>query len=132
MEATMKSIQSYRDLIVWQKALDLAVRLYPLLKRFPPEERYGLADQIRRAAVSIPANIAEGQARHHRKEFVQGLYIARGSLAELDTLLLAARQLGYLDPSSHQELEGRIGEVRKMLQGLLNPLATRPPLNPGH
>ena len=79
-------VQNYRDLKVWQESMDLTPEVYRLQRKLPKEETYGLGDQIRRAAVSIPANIAEGHARQHTKEFLQYLAIARGSLAELETL----------------------------------------------
>ena len=88
--------KSYRDLNVWQKSIDLVPEIYELLKLFPKHETYSLADQIRRAAVSIPANIAEGQARSHRKEFAHFLSISKGSMAELHTLLIVANRLGYI------------------------------------
>lgn len=81
---------SHQDLIVWQRAMQLVPLVYAVARRLPVEERYALADQLHRAAVSIPANIAEGQARQHHREFIQALTIARGSLAEVDTLLMIA------------------------------------------
>ena len=84
---------SYKDLIVWQKAMTLIPKIYTFLKVFPPEERYALSDQV-----SIAANIAEGQGRNHPKEFLQFLGIAKGSLAELETLMIIARNLNYLTP----------------------------------
>ena len=120
-----ESTKGYKELIAWQKAMDLAPEAYRLVRKLPREELYELGSQIRRAAVSIPANIAEGQARHHRKEFVQGLYIARGSLAELDTLLLAAERLGYLQEEEFRPLNPMMIEVRKLLQGLIQSLQNR-------
>jgi four helix bundle protein len=111
--------RGYKDLIVWQKAMDLVPEVYKLLKRLPRDELYALADQIRRAAVSIPANIAEGQARQHPGEFVQHLSIARGSLAELDTLVLLAERLGYLKEADLTALAPIVVEVRRLLQGLI-------------
>jgi four helix bundle protein len=117
--------KGYRDLRVWQQAVELVPKVYELLKAFPKHETYGLADQIRRAAVSVPANIAEAQARHSPKEFLHGLYIARGSLAELETLLIVASRLGYIGQDSLSLLEAAITEVRMPLQGLVNNLHTR-------
>ena len=115
-------VKSYRDLKVWQKAIETIPKVYELLKSFPKTEQYALMDQIRRAVVSVAANIAEGQARQHRKEFVQGLYIARGSLAELDTLLEVAKGLSYISPEQ-QEIQGKeIGEIGRMLEGLIKSL----------
>lgn len=85
----MNKSQSYKDLIVWQKAIDFATWIYGMTSGFPKEEIYGIVSQMRRAAVSVPSNIAEGQARRHKAEFVQFLSIAKGSLAELETQLIS-------------------------------------------
>ena len=87
----MKSLRSYRELTVWQKSIDLAVKIYRITRRFPAEERYGITSQMRRAASSVPANIAEGQARRTTGEFLQALGVARGSLAELETFLVLSQ-----------------------------------------
>jgi four helix bundle protein len=118
-------VQSYRDLKVWQHAIDLVTAIYPLLKRFPKEELYALASQIRRAAVSIPANIAEGQARQHTKEFLQHLSIAKGSLAELDTPLILAERLGYVNNLEIVAIQASMREVRMMLYGLMTGLQSK-------
>jgi len=118
-------IQSYRDLIVWQKAVDLAPEVYRLIRRFPKEETYGLADQARRAAVSIPANIAEGQARQHTREFLQHLSIAKGSLGELDTLLIVAGRLRYLTEQELVEVDKKLLDLRKPLLILIGKLRER-------
>jgi len=120
-----KEIISYRDLRVWQKAIELVTKIYQLLKEFPKKELYGLSNQIRRSSVSIPANIAEGHARQHIKEFLQGLFIARGSLAELDTHLIVAQQLDYINAQEYCEIEVKIIDVRMLLQGLINSLKSR-------
>ncbi len=112
-------VQDYRDLIIWQKAIDLVPEVYRLIKRFPKEETYALADQVRRAAVSIPANIAEGQARQHTREFLQHLSVARGSLGELDTLLIVASRLGYLTEYESAELERSLLDLRRPLITLI-------------
>jgi len=122
MESMSGEIRSYRDLKVWQKAIELVPRIYELIRSLPREETYALADQIRRAVVSIAANIAEGQARQHTKEFRQSLYVARGSLAELDTLLEVAIRLRYLTPEQKTQLEPPMSEVRRMLDGLIKAL----------
>jgi len=109
---------NYRDLEVWQKAMDLVELCYAYTKSFPSEERYGLTDQIRRAAVSIPSNIAEGQARQHRKEFVQFLSIAQGSLAELETQIQIAERLGYLNNSTVNEILEKTDQIARMITGL--------------
>jgi four helix bundle protein len=108
---------NFRDLLVWQKALSLVTEIYRMTKGFPPEERYSLTSQIRRSAVSIPSNIAEGQARLTFGEFRQFLGHAKGSLAELETQLLIAENLGYLHEP--HDLCARIAEVGRMLSGLL-------------
>ena len=118
-------IRGYRDLIVWQRAMELVPSVYGLSNRLPKEEQFGLISQIRRAAVSVPANIAEGQAREGSKAFSNHLSIARGSLAELDTLLLLSVRLGYLMEPDLAAVTAQIIEVRRLLQGLLRTLLTR-------
>jgi four helix bundle protein len=113
--------QHYRDLLVWQKAIALVTDIYRLTREFPKDELYGLTSQIRRAAVSIPSNIAEGQGRLTRGEFRQFLGQARGSYAELDTQLISANNLGYLRDSS--DLFGSLSEVGRLLNGLLSSLS---------
>jgi four helix bundle protein len=117
----------YRDLVVWQRAIDLVPRIYSVARTLPPEERYALGDQLRRAAISIPANIAEGQARQHQKEFLQHLTIARGSLAEIDTLLILTRRLDYVDQSVFDSLTLDLEQVSKPLHGLIAHLKDRFP-----
>lgn len=95
---------------------------YEIASSLPDTERYALADQIRRCAISIPANIAEGQARQHTREFIQFLSISRGSLAELETLILAAHQLNYVDDERLEKAEQPIAEVGRLLSGLTNKL----------
>ena len=118
----MSTKQNYKDLIVWQRAIDLVPKVYEVLKTFPKEENFALTSQIRRAAVSIPANIAEGQGRMHKKEFAQFLSIAKGSLAELHTLLIIAQRLDYLTPEKLADLEKELAEVAKPLHGLITKL----------
>ena len=115
-------IRSYKDLIIWKKAIDLVVDIYEIAKRFPREELYALSDQIKRSAVSVPSNIAEGQSRQHTGEFKQFLYIALGSLAELDTQLIIANRLGYMDSKDHELFSTRITELRKMIFSLISKL----------
>jgi four helix bundle protein len=117
--------RNYKELIVWQRSIELVPKVYELLKRFPRHELYGLSDQIRRAAISIPANIAEGQARQHNKEFIQHLSIAKGSLAELNTLLIIALRLNYIDKTTFRILEKEIGNVGRPLSGLITRLRGR-------
>jgi four helix bundle protein len=91
-----QKIKSYRELLIWQKGIDLVTEVYKLTKKIPKIEKYALIDQMHRAVISVPSNIAEGQARQHPKEFRQFLYMALGSLAELDTQLIIAAKLGYI------------------------------------
>ncbi len=116
------TIQSYRDLIVWQKSIDLTVEIYKITKNFPSDEKFELISQIRRSASSIPANIAEGQARNSKKEFIHFLGISRGSLAELETFLVLSEKLGYLHFTIYELLAGKCIEINKMLNALLKSL----------
>lgn len=118
-------LKSYRDLKVWQKAMDLVVECYQVSNQFPKIERFGLSSQLQRAAVSIPANIAEGRARQHTKEFLQHLNIAYGSLAELETHIQIAERLNYLDSDSIGQLLGKTSEVGRMINGLRRSLAKK-------
>jgi len=110
--------QSYRDLLVWQKSIALAKAIYKLTVEFPSEEKFGLISQMRRAAVSVPSNIAEGQARNTTGEFVQFISHAEGSLAELDTQLTLAIELGFLTSDKTKFCADSIDELRRMLNGL--------------
>jgi four helix bundle protein len=116
---------SYEDLEHWQRAMDLVVECYTLAKTFPPSEAYGLSSQLQRAAVSVPANVAEGQARQHRGEFIQHLSIARGSLAEVRTHVRIAQRLKYIPEIKAAELLARCDEVGRLLHGLLRFLRNR-------
>jgi four helix bundle protein len=117
--------QSFRDLIVWQRAMQLTIAIYRLTHEFPKEEQYGLTSQIRRCAVSIPSNIAEGQGRLSAGEFRQFLGVARGSTCELQTQLEIARALGLGSSACVDEAEALSNEVRKMLFGMLDSLEDR-------
>lgn len=117
--------QSFRDLLVWQRAMQLTVAVYQLTQGFPREEQYGLTSQIRRAAISIPSNIAEGQGRLSAGEFRQFLAIARGSTCELQTQLELARALNFGAPARIDKAEALSHEVRKMLFGMLDSLGAR-------
>ncbi len=114
---------SYRDLTVWQKAMDLSVEVYRVSALFPRDERFRLTSQITRAATSVPANIAEGNARGTRKEYAQFVSIARGSLAETETFLLLALRLGYVTEDSTAPVLALATEVGKMLNTLRSRLA---------
>ena len=113
---------SYKELRVWQKAMDLVTETYKLCKTLPKEETYGLSDQMRRAAVSIPSNIAEGQARKNKKEFIHFLYIAQGSLAELLTQLEICVRLGYIGQDMTEKAERYSEETGKMITNLMKNL----------
>jgi four helix bundle protein len=113
-----QQVRNYRDLIVWEKAMRLAESVYTLTKGFPVDERFGLVAQMRRAAVSISSNIAEGQARHTSREFVQFISHAEGSLAEVDTQLSLSNRLGYCGDRELTEIFSLVEEVRKMLGSL--------------
>ncbi|NLE58773.1 MAG: four helix bundle protein [Planctomycetes bacterium] len=116
------AVQDYRQLEVWQKAMELVTLVYQHTKGFPKEEVYGLTSQLRRAAVSVPSNIAEGQGRRSTKEFLNHLSIARGSLLEVQTQLEIARRLSYLNEQQMKELDQQLGTVIRLLNGLMNAL----------
>ncbi|GMQ78713.1 MAG: four helix bundle protein [Anaerolineae bacterium] len=118
----MNQYLSYRDLIVWQQGIKLSILIYKLTEAFPNTELYGLTSQIRRSAVSIPSNIAEGQARKSPGEFRHFLRIALGSIAELDTQLIIAKELGYVPESDFDDLTAVVVEIQKMIYGLINSL----------
>ena len=115
-------VRSYRELIVWQKAVDLVTEVYRMTNGFPRHEIYGLTSQLRRSSVSVPSNIAEGQGRASKGEFVQFLCHARGSLFELETQLYIAGRLGYLNAAEEHDLLGRTTEVARILNGLITSL----------
>ena len=117
-----EKIESWRDLLVWQKAHAAALEVYRQTKSFPPEERYHLTNQLRRAAVSVPTNIAEGKGRGSLAEFRLFLVIARGSIEETRYLLLLAKDLGFLSMESHTALESLYTEISKMTNALLRSL----------
>jgi four helix bundle protein len=121
------SPQSYRDLIVWQKSMELAKMCYRVTKEFPKEELFGLTSQIRRAAASVAANIAEGNARNHTKEYLQFLSIARGSLAETETLLLLSENVGLLSNSHLQDCLAISDQIGRMLVALRRSLQSVSP-----
>ena len=118
----MMKVQSYKELVAWQKSVDLVAEIYRCSKAFPREEVYGLSAQLRRAAISIPSNIAEGQARLSTGEFRQFLSNARGSLAEVETQIVIAQKLEYLKETCARDLLRSTGEVGRILNGLINSL----------
>lgn len=120
----MKS-SDYRQLKVWQKAMDLTVEVYKLVKLLPKEETYALSDQMRRAVVSIPSNIAEGAGRNSNKEFTKFLSIARGSLWELETQIEICVRMDYIDSTTATNVYDITTEVSKMINSLSNSLETK-------
>ncbi len=111
--------ESYRDLKVWRKGMELVTEIYRATRLFPRDEVYGLTSQLRRAAVSVPSNIAEGQARFSQKEFHRFLGHARGSLVEIETQIMIAGNLGYLSLQQGKALLDKTAEVGRMLNGLI-------------
>jgi len=110
----------YENLDVWRESMALVTKIYNLLQSFPNDERFALSDQIRRSAVSIPSNIAEGSTRNSRKEFIQFLYIALGSVCELETQLMIARNVGYIKELT--SILDHTTRIKKMLNGLISSL----------
>ena len=122
----MKSaFKSYRDLEVWQRSMKLAKRIYQVTQGFPADERFGLTNQLRRASVSVPSNLAEGHARFGAGEFARFISIAMGSVAEIETQLLLSADLAYLRTETSQELLGEFETIGKMLRGLAKSIARR-------
>jgi four helix bundle protein len=122
---TKKKITSFKDLMVWQRSMDIVVQIYEHTRSFPREEIYGLTSQIRRSAVSIPSNIAEGQSRGSDGNFRNHLDIALGSAAELETQLTIAIRIKYIQKAEHQKLVNELTEIVKMLYGLRSKLKRR-------
>ncbi|HZR78729.1 MAG TPA: four helix bundle protein [Chthoniobacterales bacterium] len=115
--------QSYKDLLVWQKGIQAAKLIYNLTRNFPGEEKFGMISQMRRAAISIPSNIAEGQARHTTKEFIQFISHAEGSVAELETQLILSIELTFATSADTKEIFALLDELRRMTNGLRRKLA---------
>jgi len=111
------TVKTHKDLDVWKSSMSLVEEVYKITREYPQEEKFSLINQIRRAAVSVPSNIAEGAARNSTKEFIQFLYIALGSLSELETQLLLSQRLGYL--SDNKEIFANVEQIRRMLLGLI-------------
>jgi four helix bundle protein len=112
-------MNSYRDLIAWQKAMDVVVEVYQATDSFLKSEQFGLTNQLRRAAVSIPSNIAEGQGRGSPDDFARFLRIARGSLQEVETQLILSQRLGYLQSDQSHAVLSRLDEVSRIIAGLI-------------
>lgn len=121
----MSDIKTHKDLDVWKKGITLVVRIYAETKNFPEHEKYGLISQLRRAAVSIPTNIAEGFGRNHKKELLQFLNIAMGSAAEVDTLLLISKELKFLTDVGYNELYELLDHISRMLTNLSKSILAR-------
>jgi four helix bundle protein len=122
-------LKNYKELKVWQRAYKLCFEIYQITKSFPIEEKYGLTSQIRRAAVSVPSNIAEGYGRKTTGEYIQALYIAYGSLCELETQILLAGDLNYVSAEKREIFHKEIGDIERMLKGLIKSLENKH-LNP--
>ncbi len=118
----MSALKSYRELIVWQKSMDLVTEIYKNTSNFPKEEIYGLTSQMRRAAVSIPSNVSEGQARNSTGEFKQFLGISKGSLAELETQIQVSLNLNFLTKEAGNQLQLKCYEINKLIHGLIKSL----------
>jgi four helix bundle protein len=117
-----KDTEGFKQLNVWQKAYELTLEIYKISTAFPKNEMYGLTSQLRRAAASVPANIAEGYERNHRKEYVQFLYVAKGSLGEVETFLLLASDLKYLSKDEFNAVDEKRKVTSRLLKGLVKSL----------
>ena len=117
-------MNTHRDLLVWKKSIDFVTKIYKLTERFPKTEMYGLTSQLRRAAVSIPSNIAEGSARNTDKELIHFLHISRASAAEIETQLLISENLNYIE-ASKENIKTDLIEILKMLTSLINKIKQR-------
>jgi four helix bundle protein len=120
-----KKVESFKDLIVWQKGIDLVNEIYKTTRPFPKEEMYCLTSQIRRAAISVPANIAEGWGRGTTKNYIQFLEISRGSLFELNTLIIIAYNQEYISKKSCDEIENKLNEIGRMRNALITKLDSK-------
>jgi four helix bundle protein len=118
-------METHKNLLVWQKSISFVTAVYNLTKTFPKEELYCIVNQIRRAAVSIPSNIAEGCARRNTKEYIQFLFISLGSAAELETHLIISSNLSYIDEKNKQNLIKGLEEIIRMIAGLIKSLSNR-------
>jgi len=112
--------KTHKDLDIWKNSIQLVSELYKITETFPKSEIFGLSSQVRRAAVSIPSNIAEGAARSHDKEFVQFLYIALGSLSELETQLIISENLGFIHHTEYNHIDEQLKVIRNQILGLIN------------
>jgi len=122
-------LKNYKELKVWQKSYRLCLEIYKVTTKFPKEERFGLTSQMRRAAVSVPSNIAEGYGRKTTSDYIRMLYIAYGSNCELETQVLLAGDLGYIESAAIEEVKERILEIERMIKALIKSLQNKH-LNP--
>ena len=127
-----KGVRSYRELVVWQKAMDLVELVYNITRDWPKEEIYGLTSQIRRGVVSVPSNIAEGQGRTSTREFLHHLSMAYGSLCEVETQISVAQRLGYVQPAIAERILDNAAEVGRLLNGLSRALTDKQSASTDH
>jgi len=118
-------LKTYKDLEVWQKAYAFCLEVYQATREFPAEEKYGLISQIRRSVISVPSNIAEGYGRKNLPEYIQFLYVAYGSLCELETQLLLSKDIGYIELAENDRLIETIGTIERMLKALIRSLENK-------
>jgi four helix bundle protein len=124
MDKTGEEVKNYKSLLIWKKSMELVKKVYELTNTFPEIEKFGLFYQTRRAAISIPSNIAEGQARNSTKEFIRFLSIAKGSLAELDTQIIIAKELNYICHEHYECMQVKIDELQRMFYNLIKKLGS--------
>jgi len=120
-----KSMKNHKDLIVWQKGIELVKMVYSITSSFPKEEQFGLTSQMRRCSVSIPSNIAEGCGRHSEKELMQFLYITLGSASELETQIIISQELNFLEKDKCEQVLSMINEIIRMTSSLIKSIKTR-------
>ena len=118
-------ISTFKDLTLWQEAMELVIDVYKITKQFPKSEMYGLCSQMQRCAVSVPSNIAEGHQRNSTPQFLQFISIARGSLGELETQIILAFRLEYLDKNTKEELLNRVARVGRLIGGMMKSLKAK-------
>jgi len=118
-------ISTFKDLTLWQEAMELVIDVYKITKQFPKSEMYGLCGQMQRCAVSVPSNIAEGHQRNSTPQFLQFISIARGSLGELETQIILAFRLEYLDKNTKEELLNRVARVGRLIGGMMKSLKAK-------
>jgi len=120
-----EEIRTHKDLKIWQRSVALVTRVYALTEKFPKSEMWGLTNQIRRVSVSVPSNIAEGSGRRSDKELVQFLHIASGSLAELETQFIIAKNLGFIANNEYSEIEQEIQEIIRMVSAMSKSISSK-------